>query len=124
MNIFFWGQGSEWFWSFIQVLIIPLTIYFVIKQLKAQNQNNQITLLNSLEEKWTSSAMKKSRIAVCSKNDYSHVDLEEEDILWFFEKIAIFNLRKVLDLEIIWEYYSYYIENYFKLLENNHYCPR
>lgn len=112
-TIHFWGTNSEWFWAFLQVLVIPVTLYFVWRQLRSQNLSNQISLLNEIENTWRSDEMKRYRAHVCSSALDCRINAEEEAVLWFFEKIGIYCKKGVLDKGIVWEYYSYFATRYY-----------
>jgi hypothetical protein len=112
------GDESGAFWTMIGVLLLLISFLFVRRQLKIQNNSNMMNFIQSSENKWRSAEIIKQRKKVCSKEDNS-IDYETECILSFFEDLGILYKRNVIDLELIWEKFSYYVENYWIILEPN-----
>ena len=48
------GQGSEWFWTMLQVILLTATIVIIGRQLRAQASANAQARFESLYAEWTS----------------------------------------------------------------------
>ncbi len=117
----------------LQVVFYAATLVFIFRQVKIQNrqisiQNKQlkdqvniniVTILNSLQEQWWSTRMRRARRTVCENHIKTSINVEEEAVLSFFENISLFCEKKMIDPEFIWETYSYYIERYWMILKDN-----
>lgn len=129
----YWGNNSSWFWSFMQFLVYTATLIAIIiqvnkinvqislqnKQLSDQVNSNIVSFLNSLNEQWWSTRMRKARRQTCLKFKGNTINVEEEAVMAFFENLGLYCDKKMIDSEFVWETYSYYIERYYKVLENN-----
>ena len=113
------GTDSSWFWAMCQFIVITISLIFIYRQLRIQRQANALSSLKSLDDKWRSINMAKARYAVCKKcgHDDKKIRHNEENILDFFEEMGLFLKRKVFDKKAIWEFYSYYIEHYWPILQ-------
>ncbi len=97
---------------------IMISFIFVIMQIRISNNANMISFIDSMEAKWWSPDFKQARRNVCSSQT-NHIEVDHERLLGFFEDFGILYQRGVVDLDLIWEKFSYYIENYSKLLSPN-----
>jgi hypothetical protein len=113
-----WGDGSSAFWTMMGFLALVFSFYFLIKQIKIQNSANMMSFINVTESKWRSDEFVEIRKKVCAKQT-NRIDKEEETLLSFFEDLGILYKRRIVDIDIIWEKFSYYIENYWQILEPN-----
>lgn len=112
------GDNSGAFWTMMSFFAILSSFVFIIKQIRISNNANMISFIDSMEAKWWSSDFKQARKNVCSSST-KHIEVDHERLLGFFEDFGILYQRGVVDLDLIWEKFSYYIENYWKLLSPN-----
>ncbi len=65
--------------------------------------------------------MIKNRKVVCETyktyKDDMHIGVKEGELLGFFEDIGWMLQKKLLNREVIWDSYSYYIEHYWLMLK-------
>lgn len=129
----FLGENSSWFWTMMQFFLYVVTFFVVLIQLHEQNQQkkiqneqlkdqvniNIVTILNSLNEQWWSTRMRRARRKICFNHKANSINVDEEAVLSFFENIGLYCERKMIDPELIWETYSYYIERYWLILKTN-----
>jgi hypothetical protein len=141
------GNESAWFWTMMQFWVYLFTLIAIIVQVRKQNmqigiqnsqlelQNSQLALqtnqlvdqsninvviiLNSLNEQWWSTRMRRARKKVCENYKSTSINVEEEAVLSFFENMALYTNRNMINPEFIWETYSYYIERYWLVLKDN-----
>ena len=112
------GLDSGWFWTMAQCVIVAISLYFICIQLKIQRIANMLSTLAMLQAKWKSDEILESRRHVCSAypTEEPHINAIEEGVLSFFEEIGIYLKMKVMDLDTIWDVYSYYVTNYWPIL--------
>lgn len=51
------GPGSEWFWSFAQVLIVVVSLFGIYRQLRSQAATNAVQRIEVLQGRWSSLQM-------------------------------------------------------------------
>ena len=51
------GQGSEWFWSMAQLLLLAVTFVVIYRQLRAQGATNVVQRMDSLVHRWGTGEM-------------------------------------------------------------------
>lgn len=112
------GDDSGAFWTMLGVIALIISFYFIVRQIRIQNYANMISFMESSENKWRSDKYVKTRKKVCSKSS-KKIDVDHEILLSFFEDLGILYKRKVIDIKLIWEKFSYYIEHYWIILEPN-----
>jgi hypothetical protein len=111
------GNGSEWFWSFMQFVIIAVTITLIYGELRLSAATHLLGSLTSLNERWTSHDMVSQRQKIC------HAYLKREQILTlgtqnvftFFEELGLYAKRGWVPPRVIWDTYSYHIECYWDM---------
>jgi hypothetical protein len=117
---------ESWFWSMLQFLVITATLWIIARQislqteqLESQSISNMLSSFNTLDEKWVSKTMLKSRNEICKKNvdEDNTINIIDEFVLGFFEDLGIYLNKGVYDLETVWHKYSFEIENYWPLLD-------
>jgi len=57
------GPGSEWLWFMAQFVALAITGFAINRQLHAQRYANELSLLKSLNDEWTSEPMVRFRLA-------------------------------------------------------------
>jgi hypothetical protein len=58
------GQGSEWFWAMLQVVLLAATILVIARQLRAQASANAQARIESLYAEWSSYEMQYRRLVL------------------------------------------------------------
>jgi Domain of unknown function (DUF4760) len=113
------GSGSEWFWAMAQFLVIAFTLFFITYQINLQRLSNALSSLHTLREQWNSEMMCNARKGICeNQNPLSRTISEHEGpVLTFFEEIGVYLEYGVISEMMIWDVYSYWIENYWLILE-------
>lgn len=119
MSLFFWGQGSEWFWVMVQSIIVIFTLWFIYRQIKLSRYANMLQTILKFREIWDSKEMMDLRQATCKnyKNKTRGIGKAEGRVLGFFEEMGILVGKGVISREFAWEGYSYYIEPYWAMME-------
>lgn len=114
-----WGSGSDWFWAMAQTALILLSLIMVIPQLMAQRHSNTLTVLKNMRDDWESDAMIAARIEVCANfgSEDKTIRHIEERVLGFFESLGVWQSKGVFSRRVVWEYYSYFIEHYWPILQ-------
>ena len=110
------GDESGAFWTMAGVLLLLVSFIFVIRQIRIQNHSNMMSFIQTSESSWRSKDFLEIRKIVCENTDKS-IDYNKECILSFFEDLGILYKRKVIDLDLIWDKFSYYIESYWMIIE-------
>jgi hypothetical protein len=79
----FWGQGSEWFWAFLQFVVVALTLGVITYQVWSQTQQAKIqaagamaATVSLIQDKWNTETMQRIRLKICSewKNNKKNFD--------------------------------------------------
>jgi hypothetical protein len=115
------GNDSVWFWTMIQCLAVLGSLCFIARQIYHQRSSNMLATLFSLDERWKSASMVLARDHIC--RDYLFAGTEktiaqpEELVMCFFEEIGIYVRKGIFDVTTVWEFYSYYIEHYWVILQ-------
>ncbi len=115
----YFGTGSEWFWSMAQFLAVSITLIFIYRQMKLQGYGNMLSSLNALQERWRAETLRNARRLVCESYQEKKSEINEPELLvaGFFEELGIYLKKKALEVELVWELYSFWIENYWRMLE-------
>ncbi|HEX8131732.1 MAG TPA: hypothetical protein VF527_21735 [Pyrinomonadaceae bacterium] len=113
------GVGSEWFWSMAQFLAVSLTLFFIYRQIKLQGYGNMLSSLNALQERWRAETLRNARRLVCESYQQKTNEINEPELLvaGFFEELGLYLKKKALETDLVWELYSFWIENYWRMLE-------
>ncbi len=115
------GAESEWFWMMCQVFIVLFTFAFVLRQLKLQNDSHLVNSFDILNKRWNSETMLKARRMVCEQYEKDHdgVSGSMEYVCLFFEELGTFTASKVLNIDLVWEIYSFEIEHYWVIANDD-----
>lgn len=129
----YWGEGSDWFWTFgqfvfalVQVLVVPITLFFIWRQVKLQTEQTAIEakshILQSvctIQDYWISETMQRARHDVCNrwKDGTSDFDGACDHIANFFEELGTFAKIKAIPNETIWDVWSWDVEHYWHMFE-------
>jgi len=121
VSLFFWGQGSEWFWVMIQSLVVIGSLLFIYHQVRLSRHSNMLQTILKFREMWSSKEMIHYRQATCKryKKQSRAIGRAEEEVLGFFEDLGLLVENGVIPEEFVWEGYSYYIEHYWIMMKNN-----
>ncbi len=112
------GEKSSWFWGMLNTLTFIISFIFIYKQIRIQNKANMISFIFNSDLKWKEEKYIEARKSVINKVGNS-IDYNDELILSFFEDLGIFQKNKIVEIDLIWDKFSYYIENYWKYYESN-----
>ena len=112
----FFGDSSEAFWTMMSFFAILVSFLFIIRQIKLQNSANEINFIDSFEKKWWSKEFVELRSEICLKQNNA-IDYKTERILGFFEDLGLMCKKNVISKELVWEKFSFYIENYWIILK-------
>jgi hypothetical protein len=98
---------------------IILSLIFIYRQVRYQRYANMLSTLACLDVRWKSAEMINARQHVCKdyKSDEKSISQPEELLLAFFEEVGVYLRRRVLDVSVVWEFYSYYVEHYWVILQ-------
>ncbi len=117
----YFGPGSEWFWQMLQCAIVIITGLLVVRQIQLQGDSHIVNSFAMLHERWNSQMMLKARRLVCEnyRPDNKNIDQPAFQIGAFFEEVGIYCRRGRLNKHLVWELYSFEVEHYWPILENN-----
>ena len=120
-SLFFWGEGSAWFWVMVQSAAILITLGFIYWQVRLSRYSNMLQTILKFRDIWSSDSMMKNRRDTCEtyRKKSTSIRRVEEEVLTFFEEIGLLVEKRVVSEEFVWESYSYYIEYYWAMLEKN-----
>ena len=116
-----WGQGSQWFWVMLQSIVVIVTVVLIHRQVRLGRLENMLQTIHTFRDAWGSEKMATCRRITCA-NYLAGVDSigkAEEEVLTLFEEIGFFVKTGVIHERYVWEFYSYYIEPYWIMLEDN-----
>jgi len=113
------GNDSQWFWAFAQFLTVLIGLVFIYHQLKLQRMANSLSSLAGFETSWKSPEMFAARRETCQNfcEPKKGGTQSAERIAGFFETLGLYHERKVFSTDLIWELYSFYVENYWPILK-------
>ena len=119
LNLFFLGQGSEWFWVMVQSIVVIITLLFIYRQIKLSRYANMLQTILKFREMWGTKEMMLFRQATCRnyKTQTRAIGKAEGEVLGFFEDMGMLVEKGVISKEFVWEGYSYYIEPYWSMME-------
>ena len=63
-DLVLFGQGSEWFWSFAQFVVVAITAVAVFRQLSAQRSSNLVEHATQWDHEWEGMAMIRAKLAL------------------------------------------------------------
>lgn len=117
------GEQSEWFWAMTQAFIVLVSLMAIYQQVKLQSYSNGLGMLQqivSLRGIWDGLEMRRYRKAVCEEYNQKTAETPinaETEVLNFFEEMGVLFKMQILPVNMIWEFYSYHIENMWPMLE-------
>jgi len=113
------GPDSSWFWTMAQALAVAVSLYLIYRQLKAQRLANTLSTLKAMDERWNVGRLAAGRamIAWTYPSADTKMDHQEEDVLTFFEEMAVYVRYGAFDIKSVWNLYSYYLEHYWPILK-------
>jgi hypothetical protein len=115
----FWGTGSEWFWAFLQFVVIALTLYLIYVQFRVQTASHVVQSLSTIHTRWNSESMLRVRHHVCSRWIAGHRDFDgvAQYISEFMEELGNYlRIHAITDRDL-WEAQSWYIEHYYLMFK-------
>lgn len=119
-NLHIWEQGSEWFWAFLQFVVVALTLWYVTRQVRLQAMSHVVESICTLQDHWNSETMQHRRNEVCTQWKSKHAkefDGACEHIADFFEELGTFVKIKALPLQVVWDVHSWNIEHYWLMFK-------
>jgi hypothetical protein len=111
------GKGSEWFWALMQFVIVTITLVLIYGELRISSAAHMLESLTSLNERWTSKDLVSQRRKICRahlKGD-PVLTLGNQIVFTFFEELGLYVRKGWVPQQVIWDTYSYYIENYWDM---------
>lgn len=114
-----WGPGSEWFWGFVQCVVVAVTLFLIYLQFKTQTASHVVQSVLAIDERWNSEYLQSIRHEVCSewKGDNKKFDGACEVIAEFMEDLGTFLKIKAIPADVMWEVQSWNIENYWMMFQ-------
>jgi hypothetical protein len=111
------GKGSEWFWALMQFIVVTITLLLIYGELRVSSAAHIVASLTSLNERWTSRTLVSHRKRICDANlkDMPVLTLGHQVVFTFLEELGLYIKRGWVPREVIWDTYSYYIENYWDM---------
>lgn len=106
-------------WHVTELVLIVLGFYFVYRQVRLARDQNSISHLNYFREVWNSDALLRARLAVAEESNEDEVEFEgfEDVVATFMEDLGAAVHAGQANREHVWNYYGYYIEGYWQLLQ-------
>jgi len=113
------GPQSQWFWAMASFFAIAISLSLIYRQIRLQRQANLLHTLGEMNKRWNSIEMLEARKHACNnyREDKLRIRAEQGLILDFFEDVGVYLERKVFDVEVVWNKYSYYIEHYWPMYQ-------
>jgi ferric iron reductase protein FhuF len=111
------GKGSEWFWALMQFVIVTITLVLIYGELRISSAAHILVSLTALNERWTSKDLVSQRKKICAahlKGDRV-LTLGNQIVFTFFEELGLYVKQGWIPRQVIWDTYSYYIENYWDM---------
>lgn len=114
-------NNGEWFWVMCQFIAVTTTLFLILRQLRFQRNSHLVNSLSTLDTRWKSNLMLQARRLACERYrpDQTTIDQATTFVSLFFEELGMYYRRKTLDIEAIWEVYSYDIECYWIIAKNS-----
>jgi hypothetical protein len=111
------GKGSEWFWILLQFVVITITLFLIYGELRISSAAHMLGSLTSLNERWTSPGVVTQRRKICEAhcNNENVLTLGHQIVFTFFEELGLYVHNRWVPKDVIWDTYSYYIENYWDM---------
>jgi hypothetical protein len=115
------GTAAMALGTWVLVLVTLLTVHW---QIRRQREINAVTLLVRLTETWDSDQMRqhrerlKSHLLMKSLVAPIKVGQTMGPVANFFEQVGFFTRRRMLDEEMVWSTFSYYVVPYFAAVKD------
>ena len=120
ISTYYWGTGSEWFWVFLQFIVVAITLGFIAKKVKIQTASHIVQSVCVIQERWHSEYMQRVRLEVCTrwkKNDRVFNGVCEQ-IAEFIEELGTFLKMKAIPEDVMWDIQSWNIECYWAMFKD------
>ena len=119
MQTCFWGIGSEWFWAFLQFVVVALTLALIYVQFRVQTASHVVQSLSTIHTRWNSESMLRVRHHVCSQWIAGHrnFDAVGQYLAEFMEELGNYRRIHALTNRDLWEVQSWYIEHYYAMFK-------
>lgn len=109
---------ESWFWSFVNSVLLLLSILFIRRQLRIQGYAHNLQSMFALKSRWDSGEMTIARQEVCTHHAANGLwNRPEEFIAMFFEDLGGYVLQGALPMRLVWSAYSYEVEHYWPMFE-------
>ncbi len=114
------SPNGEWFWIMCQFFTVAISLFLILRQLRFQRDAHLINSMDILNRRWNSKLMVQARRSLCHEYNPESKSLSHSSIIvcTFFEELGIFLNRKIVDIDIVWDLYSFYIEHYWGMARN------
>lgn len=119
--VFPFGPGNEWFWVMVQCAGVLITLFFILRQIKLQKDSHLVNSFSILQDRWNSRMMLNARRDICLRHRDNHgrLDGTMHHLCLFFEEMGAFCSKGVLDIDVVWEIYSFEIEHYWVMARDS-----
>lgn len=106
--------SQEWFWGMMQFIAVTVSLVAIYWQIRLQRATHIISAMTIFDNKWQSEQFLRARYKYC---DNYVPDRKDDDPLAdllcpFFEDLGTYVRRKALPIDVVFEYFSYAICNY------------
>lgn len=108
--------SSATFWTAVGSIVAIVTLWFIGYQIKATRKISAADFLLRLEQAFSKELLDaRKQLAKSIKEKAPDIDFELPD---FFETLGLLLRHKVVDEELIWQTFSYWVRNYWILTES------
>jgi hypothetical protein len=113
------SNNGAWFWYMVQAIGITVTMVLIYRQVRRQTDANALAAVHALENRWHSDTMLRARQAACTdfRHEATNIDRDIGEVLGFFEDVALYVDRNVIDVSMVWEIYSYWLIPYWTMFQ-------
>jgi hypothetical protein len=113
-NIILLGQGSEWFWSAVQAVLVLVSALFLYRQLVAQSRADVVSAIESIWARFDSHEMLqiRARVAAYYLDGGRGLNGDVQILLGFWEQVGTYVRLKSLPLDAFSLSFVYYIDYY------------
>lgn len=111
------GKDSEWFWALMQFVVVTITLALIYGELRISSAAHILGSLTSVNERWTSPGVVAQREGICAAflRGEPVLTLGNQVVFTFFEELGLYVERGWVPREVVWDTYSFYVENYWDM---------
>ena len=103
-EVVLFGQGSEWFWSFAQFVVVTVTALFVFRQLTAQRSASLVEHATQWDREWEGMVRSKLALmlAIRGRDPAAGLPGANDEVLDFFERLGFLVQGRHIRAEDLW----------------------